>query len=260
MNLFNNNLFAPASSKRKPVAEDSIEAGGKNFKVFIYIENRSNCTVSIGKKGVHIRLSKYLNKENRQQQFFSLKKWAFDYILEHKLYEQKVQIRKYNDGDIFKIQGKEYIIKITYDERNASKGNLKNGIIHLTLSTGMKPREEQKHKSYLVSRLIGNEYQPMIAQRMQYLNDTHFQKKIKKVTLRYNQTNWGSCSHDGKISVSTGLLFAPPEIIDYILIHELAHLVEHNHSDRFWSLVESKMPGYNIAEKWLSENGKNCVF
>lgn len=252
--------MAIAVHKKKHVAEDTISAGGKNFTVFIYLENRKSSCASIGKKGVHIRLAKALAKSSRQKEYFNLKKWASDYIIKNKLYEEKFQFRRYKDGDILKLQGKEYTISIQYADRQASKGLLKNNLITLFLSSGMKPQEEQKHKSYLVSRLIGNEYQPMIAQRLQYLNDTHFKKPVKKVRMRYNQTSWGSCSYDGSISVSTGLLFAPPEIIDYILIHELAHLVEHNHSDRFWYLVESKMPGYRTAEKWLSENGKYCLF
>jgi predicted metal-dependent hydrolase len=92
------------------------------------------------------------------------------------------------------------------------------------------------------------------------LNDIHFGKPIKKLRIRDNISNWGSCSHDGNISISARLLFAPPEVIDYILIHELAHLVELNHSNRFWKLVEKAMPGYELAEEWLRKNGDQCIF
>lgn len=246
--------------KKQFVAQDILEVGGKKIKVFIYLEPRSNCTASIGKKGVHIRLSKYLDKASRQNQYFSLKKWASEYIQENNLLEKKSPARNYYDGDIFSIQGRDFLIKINYDEKKASKGKLKNGIISLSLSLGMRASEEQKHKSYLISRLIGNEFLPMISKRLHELNEMHFKKPIKKISMRYNQTNWGSCSHDGSISISTGLLFAPSEVIDYILIHELAHLVEHNHSDKFWKLVESKMPGYHLAENWLKEHATKCVF
>ncbi|MFN3940355.1 MAG: M48 family metallopeptidase [Chitinophagales bacterium] len=117
-----------------------------------------------------------------------------------------------------------------------------------------------RHKSYLISRIIGNAFTPVIAGRLEHLNALYFKKRIKKVTLRNNATNWGSCSYDGHISISSRLLFAPPEVVDYILIHELAHLVEHNHSDRFWRLVESVMPAYKKAEKWLEVNGNQCMF
>ncbi|MFN0276711.1 MAG: hypothetical protein ACKVPJ_13270, partial [Chitinophagales bacterium] len=165
MNLLDFLFPKPAAAKRKHLAEDSIEAGGKIFKVFIYVEARKNCAASIGKRGVHIRLSKYLDKEQRKKEYAKLKNWAHEFILTKKLYEQKTQTRRYNSGDIFTIQGREFLITINYDDRVASKGVLKNDVITLTLSGGMKPKEEQRHKSYLISRLVGNEFQPMIAQR-----------------------------------------------------------------------------------------------
>jgi predicted metal-dependent hydrolase len=56
------------------------------------------------------------------------------------------------------------------------------------------------------------------------------------------------------------LLFAPAEVIDYIIIHELAHLVEMNHSDRFWALVAAAMPDYVEKERWLKVNDHHCQF
>jgi len=80
--------------------------------------------------------------------------------------------------------GKEFLIQLVYvPQKNASSGSLKNGVIYLQLSEGMSPKQDQKHKTYLVSKLIGNEYQPQIAQRVQYLNDLHFQKPIKKIAF-----------------------------------------------------------------------------
>ncbi|MGB3529596.1 MAG: M48 family metallopeptidase, partial [Saprospiraceae bacterium] len=64
----------------------------------------------------------------------------------------------------------------------------------------------------------------------------------------------------GTINLSARLLFAPPVVIDYVIIHELAHLLEHNHSDRYWAIVEQKMPDYQNHEKWLKQNSHLCEF
>ncbi|MDV7393186.1 M48 family metallopeptidase, partial [Arthrospira platensis SPKY1] len=77
---------------------------------------------------------------------------------------------------------------------------------------------------------------------------------------KYNSSNWGSCSSGRNINLSTRLLFAPPAVQDYVIIHELAHLVELNHSDRFWKLVSEIMPDYEEKEKWLKEYGHLCEF
>ncbi len=243
------------------IKQETVLVGEKQFPVFVYLENRYNCRVSIGQKGVHIRLSKHMNESDRLHQEMELLDWAKKYIAKNELHKKPPLFRKYNDGDTLKIMGREFLIRVNYiKKKNASGGALKNGVVTLNISEGMTEKQDQKHKTYLVSRLIGNEFQPMIAQRVQILNDTHFKRPIKKLSLRDNISNWGSCSWDGNISISVRLLYAPPEVIDYILIHELAHLVEHNHSDKFWKQVEKAMPGYNLAEDWLRMHGNQCIF
>jgi len=238
-----------------------LAVGEKSFAVFVYLESRYDCRASIGAKGIHIRLSKLMSENERFDQEMQLLEWAKKYILKTELHKKPPPHRQYRDGDTLKIMSKAFLIRIQFvPEKNASSGALKNDIIQLQLSAGMSPKQEQKHKTYLVSKLISNEFQPQIAQRVVHLNELHFKKPIKKLRLRDSITNWGSCSWDGNINISVRLLFAPPEIIDYVLIHELAHLVEHNHSDRFWKLVEKAMPGYRLAEQWLNKNGANCIF
>lgn len=104
------------------------------------------------------------------------------------------------------------------------------------------------------------DFLPEIRKRVFELNDLYFQQPIQDVRLKYNSTNWGSCSAGRNINLSTRLLFAPDDVRDYVIIHELAHLVELNHSDRFWKLVSEVMPDYEEKEKWLRKNGHLCEF
>jgi len=83
---------------------------------------------------------------------------------------------------------------------------------------------------------------------------------INKIFFKNLRSRWGSCSERSNINISTGLLFAPEDVLEYICIHELAHLIEQNHSSRFWQLVEKAMPDYREKEKWLNENGGKCGF
>jgi len=113
---------------------------------------------------------------------------------------------------------------------------------------------------HLLSRVIANDFLPEIEQRVYELNQKYFQKNIKRVYLKYNKSNWGSCSSKGNINLSTRLLFAPSQVIDYVIIHELSHLIEMNHSPRFWKIVRDIMPNYEEQEKWLKVNGAKCDF
>jgi predicted metal-dependent hydrolase len=99
-----------------------------------------------------------------------------------------------------------------------------------------------------------------VTRRVHELNARHYQKPVKAVHLKYNHSNWGSCSSKGNINLSTRLLFAPAFVLDYVIIHELAHLIEMNHSDRFWKHVSRAMPDYQKAERWLKKHGSNMSY
>lgn len=91
----------------------------------------------------------------------------------------------------------------------------------------------------------------MIARQRAALLDVRY----KRISLRDTTSRWGSCSHDGCLSFSWRLVFAPYEILDYVVSHEVAHLREHNHSDAFWALVQQLHPDYRHAERWLKDYG-----
>ncbi|HHL21369.1 MAG TPA: M48 family peptidase, partial [Aliiroseovarius sp.] len=75
------------------------------------------------------------------------------------------------------------------------------------------------------------------------------------LTLRDTRSRWGSCSAEGRLMFSWRLVMAPPEVLDYVAAHEVAHLAEMNHSRAFWDQVERLMPGYQPHRLWLRKNG-----
>jgi hypothetical protein len=77
---------------------------------------------------------------------------------------------------------------------------------------------------------------------------------VRRVTVRGQRTRWGSCSRRGTISLNWRLIQTPDFVQDYIHLHELAHLIELNHSERFWQQVERLCPDYQVAERWLKQN------
>jgi predicted metal-dependent hydrolase len=77
-----------------------------------------------------------------------------------------------------------------------------------------------------------------------------------KIRIKEQKTRWGSCSSKGSINLNWKLVMAPVEVIDYVIVHELCHMKEMNHSKKFWMLVESIIPDCKQRRKWLKENGK----
>lgn len=80
-------------------------------------------------------------------------------------------------------------------------------------------------------------------------------RKVARVTLRDTRSRWGSCSHDGALMYSWRLVMAPPAVLAYVAAHEVAHMLEMNHSDRFWAVVDRLYPGWQTQRKWLHSHG-----
>lgn len=79
------------------------------------------------------------------------------------------------------------------------------------------------------------------------------------IAVRDQKTRWGSCSSRGNLNFNWRLMLAPPRVLDYVVVHELCHRKEMNHSKAFWRAVETVLPDYKELRKWLKDNGRTLV-
>lgn len=80
-----------------------------------------------------------------------------------------------------------------------------------------------------------------------------------RITIRNQKTRWGSCSGKGNLNFNCLLMLAPREVLDYVVVHELCHRKEMNHSRAFWAEVERVLPAYKIQKKWLKDHGREIM-
>ena len=97
-----------------------------------------------------------------------------------------------------------------------------------------------------------------LGQRLQALAAAH-QLTVAGLTIRNQQSRWGSCSRSGRIALNYRLVQMPPSVCDYVLLHELMHLKQQNHSRRFWRLVEAVCPDFRDSERWLKVHGRGLL-
>lgn len=93
-----------------------------------------------------------------------------------------------------------------------------------------------------------------LTQRVRH-HATTLDVSYRRISVRDQSSRWGSCSSSGTLSFSWRLILAPPDILDYVAAHEVAHLREMNHSPAFWSLVSKLCPDFKAAEHWLTHDG-----
>jgi predicted metal-dependent hydrolase len=92
--------------------------------------------------------------------------------------------------------------------------------------------------------------------RLRALAATHG-LQVGAVSIRNQRSRWGSCARNGNIALNFRLVQMPPAVCDYVLLHELMHIRQQNHSRRFWRLVESVCPDFRVAERWLRTTGRS---
>jgi len=126
----------------------------------------------------------------------------------------------------------------------------KDWILHKVqyfLNSPLRYVKPSSKKDYL---LYKDEVKKLVESRLEYFNQ-FYNFKYDRITVRNQKSRWGSCSRKGNLNFNYKLHFLPPEIRDYIIVHELCHLGEFNHSPRFWKLVEKTTPQYKHLRKAL---------
>jgi len=233
-----------------------IDIDGIKIPIKIIVERRSNARVSIGGSNVILRVPKALFFKTDLGKHID---WATQWLRQLKAQKPTVldkfkPKREYKHGQIFSIGEQEFVLNIITLPKDTGSIKLKEGNILFIEIPDRQGYDQQKLIKNLLIRFCQKYFLPTLVRKVNYYNQTYFNKPIKNIKLKYNKTNWGSCSTGKNLNFSVRLFFAPEDVIDYVVVHELAHLVEMNHSDKFWKIVSDIMPNYKQKEHILKIN------
>ncbi|MEH6482399.1 MULTISPECIES: M48 family metallopeptidase [Pseudoalteromonas] len=235
----------------KSLAEEStqeyIESNG--FTALIKRTNRTKtASITVESGEVCIVVPYALGNERIAKLLENKRQWIKEKIALH--YEAQPKSNKeFVSGECFSYLGRNYRLKVNQGYYKPAK--LINGRFSVTLFAGANNAELIKE-----SLLAWYEKHAEIK----------FNEKVKRyadiMNVKYNsvgiknyKSRWGSCTAEGDITFNWKVIMAPNRIVDYVVVHELCHLIHHDHSPKFWREVERFMPDYLACKEWLKHNG-----
>ena len=157
--------------------------------------------------------------------------------------------KTFREGELFMFMGKEYPLTIIKHQRPALI--LTDNKFQLSVS---EPSQPDRNSPIGTKSRHGPKFQ---SGWIFMPNQLKF--KYTKIRISSAHTRWGSCSSNGTLSFSWRLVMAPPEIVDYVVLHELVHTQIKNHSNKFWLRLSEILPEYKMHVRWLKENGKSLT-
>lgn len=196
-------------------------------------------------------------------------RWIWQSINEFAKQKDAVLSKRYVSGETQFYLGKRYVLKVIVDAEQASNIKLSRGKLNVTLKDEISKDdipENQNNRLVIIKPLIDKWYQhkakAIFNERLAaLLPKTTWVKDIPSFRVMAMKKQWGSCSTKGNLMLNPHLVKAPKESIDYVILHELCHIAEHNHSERFWRLLTQVMPNWkgvkarldDMAEMYLND-------
>ncbi|MEF8798763.1 MAG: SprT family zinc-dependent metalloprotease [Candidatus Bipolaricaulota bacterium] len=210
--------------------------------------NASQARIDIKPKGVKVIVPEGSGLD--PEKFMEEKReWVLKYYREMQDILADLPERTFEEGESFPYQGEEHEIK--YSEAN--QVTVKNREIHLPKET-----VESKLPATVLEDFLREKAREEIKSVIAKYSD-EIDEDYERLYIRNQKTKWGSCSGKNNLSFNFRLIMAPPEVLEYVVVHELVHLEESKHSKAFWRRLSNLLPEYQKSKDWLKENQMELV-
>lgn len=164
--------------------------------------------------------------------------------------------RSFSEGEKFRFFGEERAL--VFEDSKVKRVRVELVEKYLVVAIAENERTK-KNISYAITKFFDAQARLHLPERVEYFS-SKMGVQPSGLSFRRQKTRWGSCSSRGHISLNWKLLFAPEVVIDYLVVHELAHLVHANHSKRFWDLVKIHDPEYLRHRRWLRDHQSETTY
>lgn len=220
--------------------EYTIKRSPKRKKLTITIERDRNIVILAPESVSDEKITQIIN---------SKRQWIYEKIRHPQKYQTLPHApgKELVNGESLLYLGRQYMVEIVKDSNDEIKFDQKFYIPEMDNPTFS--RAELLKKWYI--QKAQDKITPKILKYARSLG-----VKVEKTKIVDNQFRWGSCTINNNVNISWRLVKAPMYVIEYVIVHELAHLIESNHTPIFWNIVTAQLPKMEKAKQWLKENGQ----
>ena len=180
---------------------------------------------------------------------FNKRRWIARKLAKYGLIEAGNRLRHLREGDVLPYLGRDMKIETSESRDKAGSVSVVSGTLMVCLCPGDHKLHLPLEKWYREQAC--KQIRPMVENVSQVMGLSY-----NRVTLKGQKTLWGSCSRKRNLNFNWRLMMTPEPIIEYVVVHELAHLKEMNHSPRFWRIVEKHCPAWREQRKWLRDHSQ----
>lgn len=183
------------------------------------------------------------------------REWIFNKFESYRQRFAQIRLeREFVSGEMLLFMGEEYPLRVIEDEGRFTNINLTDGQFLVDLNKDIPLEKRRGEIRSKLEQWYISQAKILINERLELFTNK-IGVKINMVRFKNQKTRWGSCSRKGNLNFNWKLVMAPMYIVDYVVVHELCHFIQMNHSKEFWQQVGSQIPDYKERRKWLKENG-----
>jgi predicted metal-dependent hydrolase len=234
---------------------NTLQFGNKTIEYTLKeSEFRNTLSISVSQAGVKVVSPPNIPREKIEEVLFKKGAWIVKQLSDFEEMQDSVKQKSFVSGEILPYLGRHYRLKIMKTDQPNPSLRFHNGRFYGEVHHSCNEEEYHTLLRPLYIEWVKRKAASFTKDRLKPFTQK-LQKEPKKVVIKDQEQRWGSCTPEGRLLLNWRIFLAPASIVDYVIAHELAHLVHLNHSKEYWDIVRMLLPDYEDRKEWLRLNG-----
>lgn len=210
--------------------------------------------ITVAKDGVVITVPAFLSEKKAISFVEQKKEWIAQKVDNLGGFTSERNTLQFTDGEELPFQGEKFKLRVVESDRKRTSVQLKGDCFWVHINRGITADFRTTEIKRRLEQLYKDLAREAVIERVDFFK-LQLGVDYNQIRFKEQKSRWGSCSKKCNLNFNWKLVMAPPDVIDYVVVHELCHLLHMNHSQDFWQCVEGILPNYRDSRLWLKKNG-----